>query len=166
MLNKIFSQDKDLADFINSPLIQPLDRAAALKAAFEGSGVHEDLQSFVLLLAEKNRLGVIKDVELAFQDKADAANGVVRGTVRAAYALSGDEQKAVEDMIQKATGKKVILQFEQDSTVIGGLKAQVGSFTFDDTVDTHLTTKDFHIVALSAFFRGKLSVPRGTSRFA
>ena len=137
-INKIFAEDQEVGDFMVSPLVQPSDRVKVLEEALKNSDVSDDVKKFVLVLATKNRLGLFNDIVAAFQDKADEANGVTRGTVRSAYALSSDERSKIEEIVKKATGKNVILTYTEDPSVIGGLIAQVGSYTFDDSIDSHL----------------------------
>lgn len=137
-LKKVFLDDKTTREFLTSPLTKASDRQQTLIKALESGGVLEDVKKLVLLLAQKNRLGFFGEIVLAFQDRADQAGGVTRGTVRSAHVLSEDERKQVETMVKKATGKNVILNYKEDASVIGGLIAQVGSYTFDDTIGSHL----------------------------
>jgi F-type H+-transporting ATPase subunit delta len=34
--------------------------------------------------------------------------------------------------------KKIILTYKEDPTLLGGVVAQVGGWTFDDSIETHL----------------------------
>lgn len=137
-LSQLFNSDDEISQFINSPLVKSNEREGALIAAMEKANVSEDVKKFVLLLARKNRLSVFDEIVLSFQDKADEANGVTRGEVRSSYSLTPEERKQIEEIVAKATGKNVILTYKVDSTVIGGLIAEVGSYTFDDSIDLHL----------------------------
>lgn len=137
-LGQLINSDKEIVDFLQSPLVQSSDREKALQEALGKGDVSEEVKKVVLLLAQKNRLSIFNDVVLAFQDKADEANGVTRGEVRSACSLSPEERKRIEEIVVKATGKNVILTYKEDPSIIGGLIAQVGSFTFDDSIGSHL----------------------------
>ncbi|MES2964311.1 MAG: ATP synthase F1 subunit delta, partial [Bdellovibrionota bacterium] len=90
------------------------------------------------LLARKDRLGVFGEIVHAFEAEADAANNVARGVVRSATVLGQDDRKRIEDQVERVLKKKVILSYKVDPSVIGGLVAQVGSYTFDDSISAHL----------------------------
>jgi F-type H+-transporting ATPase subunit delta len=127
-----------VAQFVASPLVRSQDKTQALLKAFKGSGLPEQVLNFVLLLAQKGRLSLLPEIIAAFQAKEDQANGVTRGTVRAAKELSSQQKEALTKSVSEITKKKVILQYTEDKSLIGGLVAQVGSLTFDDSLAAHL----------------------------
>src|SRR5262249_48841149 len=86
----------------------------------------------------KNRLGVFKDIVGAYEQIADEAHGVMRGTVRSATVLAPEERKRIETLVSRATAKQVILTYKEDPSLLGGLVAEVGSYTFDDSLLSHL----------------------------
>ncbi|MCB0419440.1 MAG: ATP synthase F1 subunit delta [Bdellovibrionales bacterium] len=138
-LGDLFNKDKDIYDFIHSPLIVAASREAALKAALDGNGVSEDVSNFILMLARKNRIAAFEGILEAYQNQVDIENGVTRGIVRSVSVLSPEERVAIEKKISDVTGKRVILNYTEEPNLIGGLIAQVGSYTFDDTLTTHLS---------------------------
>ena len=99
----------------------------------------EILKNFMLLLGMKNRLSLFADIVTSYQSIADEAHGVTRGVVRSATVLAPDERKRIEELVGRATKKQVILTYKEDPSLLGGLIAEVGSFTFDDSLSSHLT---------------------------
>lgn len=136
-LSKTLSSDKTLTDFVQSPLIPPHQKAQFLKTALSGR-VSDEVTYFMTTLAEKNRLGLFFEIETAFESIMDIDHGVLRGVVRSASALSPESRKKIEDTVNKVTGKKVILTFTEDPKLLGGMVAQVGGWTFDDSLESHL----------------------------
>src|SRR4029077_20300117 len=86
----------------------------------------------------KNRLGIFSEIVTAFEHITDEAHGVTRGTVRSATVLAPEERKRIETLVGRATKKQVILTYKEDPSLLGGLVAEVGSFTFDDSLHAHL----------------------------
>jgi len=119
-------------------LVPAQQKEGFLKKAFEGSKISPNLAHFICLLARKGRLEFFNDIVEAYQKRTDEAHGVCRGTVRSAVVLSGTDREKVEDIVQERTGKKVILNYLVDPDLIGGMVAQVGSFKFDDGINSHL----------------------------
>lgn len=123
--------------YFENPMVSPEQKVTAVKAALTGK-VSEEVLNTILLLAEKGRLSVLDEVAQAFQDFLDIEEGITRGVVRSAQALSADGQKEIEQKISKVLNKKIVLTYEQDPKLLGGVVAQVGGWTFDDSIDTHL----------------------------
>lgn len=137
VLKAAFQLEPEITSFIVNPLVSPDNKLKALKAALDGK-IDGDLMSFLSLLAEKNRLGSFMEITEAFEEISDEANGVTRGTVRSATALSAESRKQIEDTVKKVTKRNVILTFKEDSSLYGGTIAQVGGWTFDDSLASHL----------------------------
>ena len=57
-LEVVFSNDRDIKLFLESPLLQPSDRLKVLKASLDGKGLSKEVYDLILLLAAKSRLAV------------------------------------------------------------------------------------------------------------
>jgi F-type H+-transporting ATPase subunit delta len=134
----IFEMDETIRGFVRSPILTAEEKESSLAAALKNSGVSPETASFVCLLARKNRLSLFEEIVAAVKTQSDLAHGVTRGTVRSAAVLSPDERKRIEEIVSRYTQKQVILTYKEDPSVIGGLIAEAGSYTFDDTLTSHL----------------------------
>lgn len=130
--------DSSVKNFFSNPLISSDKKVAAIKESLSGKGISEEVLNTVVLLGEKNRLEILDQVAIAFQELLDAEEGLTRGVVRSAQPLSAESQREVEAKVNKILNKKIILTYEQDPKLLGGVIAQVGGWTFDDSIDTHL----------------------------
>lgn len=138
VVKESLGSDVAFQDFIASPLYRPADKVKVMEAVTAAVALNDTLKRFLLLLARKNRLGIFAEVLSAFQSIADEANGITRGAVRSATALGPDERARITELVGAALKKKVILTFHEDSSLLGGMVAEVGSFTFDDSLKSHL----------------------------
>ena len=137
---RIFSEalkaDKEVAAFLESPLVRPAQKQKALEKVVESA--IPSVKNFMLLLAKKNRLSLFDDIVTAFQSIVDESHGVTRGLVKSSTVLAPDERRQIEEIVGRVTKKQVILTYKEDPTLLGGLVAEVGSFTFDDSLFSHL----------------------------
>lgn len=132
-----FTSDKNIKSWLNDPSVKPEDRLKSVQTTFKGK-VHQELFNMLQLLAERERLAFIEQIAMAFQKLIDQDNEVMRGEVRSAVALDQASRDRLEKQVAQVTGKQVILNYVIDPSVIGGLVAKVGSYTFDDSLDSHL----------------------------
>ena len=137
-LEQIFVQDQEAFEYLNSATVRPEEKQLVVKKAVAGSGICGEVENVLDLIAKRNRFGIFSELTAAFQSQIDSANGVARGVVRSASLLGPDERKRIEGMVETVLKKKIIMTYKVDVHLIGGLVAQVGSFTFDDTLDSHL----------------------------
>lgn len=137
-LELAFSKDKETHDFLTNPLVDVKTRVTVVEKALANKAISKEAADLIMLLARRDRFGIFKELVTAYEQQADNANKVCRGTVRSAVVLGQDDRRRVEATVEKVLNKKVIMNYKVDPTVIGGLIAQVGSYTFDDTISTHL----------------------------
>lgn len=137
-LADLMDQDSQIKEFLVSPLVKSDNKSTAFKEALKDAQVSDEVVNFVLLLAAKDRLALFQEVVAAYQFLSDEAHGVARGTVRSTTVLNPDQRKEIEEIVAKVIGKQVIMTYKEDPSVIGGLIAEVGSYTFDDTITSHL----------------------------
>jgi F-type H+-transporting ATPase subunit delta len=138
ILSEMFSETSEFKEWIGSQTVRATDKAAALKQALQGQKLSPAIASFIYLLAERQRLPLLAQITEGFQEELDKASGLCRGNVRSASALGQDERESIEKIVNKVINKKVIMSYKVDPTIIGGLIAEVGSYTFDDSLESHL----------------------------
>ncbi len=138
-----FEKSPELVEFFKSPSVTTENKQAAVKATF--SKASPDVFNLLSLLNDKNRMEFFCDIATSFENMIDDARGISRGTVRSASSLDPEQRKKLEDTVKKVTGRQVILKFENDPTLVGGLIAKVGGWTFDDSLSSHLQTMKDHL---------------------
>lgn len=137
-LTEAIDKSESLRDFFTGPTTKAADQKEVLAKLFEKNDLIEEVKGLLSVLTEKRRLNLLSEIVLAYQSVVDEANGVDRGVVRSAMTLGPDDRSKIESIISKHTGKKAVLDYQVDKSLLGGLVAQVGSFTFDDSLDTQL----------------------------
>ena len=136
-LEEAFAKEPAIQEYFATPLVRPEQREEALLKAV-ASKVSSEIRDFLLLLATRNRLSLFSEIVQAYEQQNDAAHGVTRGTVESAIALRPEERKGLEATVKKVIKKEVILSYKTNPKIIGGLLAKVGSYTFDDSIQSHL----------------------------
>jgi F-type H+-transporting ATPase subunit delta len=68
----------------------------------------------------------------------DEHNNVARAKVKAATVLDEGSIQSIAQALEKITGKKVAVEFQQDPTLIGGVVAQIGDLVLDGSVRRQL----------------------------
>ena len=137
-LSEAIEKDSEILEFLTSPLVSKDKKEKVFTDGLNGQFSGET-KSFLLLLAQKGRVQLIPEIVLAFQTLIDESNEVTRGTVRSAAPLANTELEKIKETVSKITNKKVILTYKEDKSLIGGLVAEVGGFTFDDSLTSHMT---------------------------
>jgi F-type H+-transporting ATPase subunit delta len=129
-----FEQSADFREMGDNPLLGDEARDKVVEQLGQRFGASKDIVQFVRLLVRRGRLIVLPDVVRQFGEMVDEHNGVLRATVRSASKLSTVYLDKLKGRIEKATGKQVVIQFEQDPALIAGVLTQIGDRVIDGTV--------------------------------
>lgn len=137
-VSESLEKDQSLMDFFTGPTTAREDQLKAMNGLFDKNKFSENVKGLLTILIQKRRFDYLSDIAKEFQTQVDQSQGIARGEVQSASALFPEERKALEATISKYIGKQVVLEYREEPSLVGGLVAKVGSFTFDDTIETQL----------------------------
>lgn len=137
-LNSAIQKDQDLKSFFSIPTIKSIEQKKVFENAFAQKKLRDEIRGLIFLLVEKRRMSLLPQISSAFQAVVDASKGVDRGVVRSASTLFPEDRARIETIISRYTRKKAVLEYQEDRALLGGLVAQVGSYTLDDSLETQL----------------------------
>jgi F-type H+-transporting ATPase subunit delta len=101
--------------------------------------VESEVLNLLKLMTKMGRFEVFKSVGKAFELLLDQATGVIRGTVFSSHRLSEAEREKIEVSLRQLIRKtNVILKYEVDPELIGGVVAKVGGVIFDSSIRSYL----------------------------
>jgi F-type H+-transporting ATPase subunit delta len=129
-----------LTSVFANPAIPAARKAALVTSLLERVGpLSPPLSKLVLLLAERDRLVLLSDLASAYQDRLLDHQRIIRGSVTTAVALDAQKLHLLEQGLEKATGRRVILESRVDPAIIGGVITRLGSTIYDGSVTTQLS---------------------------
>jgi F-type H+-transporting ATPase subunit delta len=138
-LADLFSGNESLSSIATNPAI-PVGRKTALaKALVDRAAIPTAaVGKLIVLLASRDRLVLLPDVARAFSARVMDYQKIVRGEVTTATPLPPEKLRALEQSLQHATGRTVILESRVDPAIIGGVVTRLGSTVYDGSVTTQL----------------------------
>ena len=137
-LVQLFEANPELAGIIQSPLHPEAARKAIFASIISSANLTPIMTSLVNLLIEKNRVANLVEINEYYLGLVDEHANVARAKISAAVEL---DEKVIQDIaatLQKLTGKKIVVDFQQDTGLIGGLVARIGDLVLDGSVRTQL----------------------------
>lgn len=92
----------------------------------------------LVLLADRDRLVLLRDLLAAYRDRLLDHRHVVRADVTTASPLDAPRAQAIQQGLARLTGRTVMLATKVDPSMIGGLIARIGSTVYDGSVTRQL----------------------------
>lgn len=137
-LAQLLDEDPRFAEMLKSPVFSISEKKSVIGTILDKMDAGKTMRSFCFLLADKERLGILRDIAAWYGILLDSAKGILRGKVITAIGLSPEKQKALREALEKKSGHDMELTFEVDPEILGGLVLAVGDRVLDTSLRAQL----------------------------
>jgi F-type H+-transporting ATPase subunit delta len=104
-------------------------------------------RNFVAVLISHGRLFDFDEIVREFRHEMNRRLGISEADVTTARKLDEAERKAVEAQIAGLTGGRIIANFHEDSSLVGGMIVRIGSTVYDGSVAGRLDRLEEQLAA-------------------
>lgn len=129
---------KDLRHVLLNPIFTAQERNGALGAVLAKITLSDLSRRLLILLGERNRVGLLTEVARITRQLADTRAGRVRAEVESATPLTNEARDQLRRALERRTGRSVEMTVTVDPKLLGGLRARVGSVVLDGTLRSQL----------------------------
>ena len=130
--------NRELRILLENPGYSLPDRQGAIDALANALELSPLTVNFLRLLLERQRIADLAHIARIYRAMVDQQAGRIRATVTSARPLGDDQMDRLREAIGRMTGRSVILESQTDSSLIGGVVAQVGTTLLDGSLRTQL----------------------------
>lgn len=139
-MSSLFAGSAELEQVLANPAIEFDDRSKLLNTFLDKLGLSPIANNFFRLLMDRGRIADTRDISRVYARLLDEEKGITRADVVAAAPLSEEEVRRLKEVLTKLAGSDVVVEVKEDSSLIGGVRAQIGDLVLDGTVKTQLET--------------------------
>ncbi|WP_456455299.1 ATP synthase F1 subunit delta [Thermovibrio sp.] len=135
-LLKIF--DEKALRYFKSPVVSTEKKRALLEEVLKNFEVSEELKKVLLLMVERNRLGLLKEFKEEFESFVNQRLGIVKAEITSATELDQEVLGKIKAKIEELFGKKAEITVKVDPSIIGGFVVKVADKVLDASIKTQL----------------------------
>jgi len=136
-IREVLEETPSFAAFLSDPGIGASERTAVLDKVFRGRA-SPLLMNFLLVLNDKGRLRLLKQIAEAYAAMLDEQSGKVEVDVTVARKLGREQLAEVKEKVSQALGKDAVVHQYVDPEIIGGLVLRVEDRLIDASVKYQL----------------------------
>ncbi len=137
-LAEVLENAPELTKIFRNPIFGAEEKRGVITKVLDKVAACAMVRNFCQLLADKNRLSFLPEINASYGTLLDLAQGVLRGKLVTAVKLSDAVQKNVVNKLQSESGRQVVLEYEVDQDIIGGLMLKVGDKVLDASIRAQL----------------------------
>lgn len=138
-VGELLRQFPDLERVLTTPAVPTARKAAAVTALLPRLALSSPVSKLLVLLAERDRLGLLPELVDAYRERLMEHQHVVTAEITTAEPLPADRLAQLQQRLAHATGRSVTLTTRVDPELIGGIVTRVGGVVYDGSLATQLT---------------------------
>lgn len=137
---EVFRTNEEFVKLMSHPKISVEEKSKVLETVFKGR-VSDELTGFLLSIESKGRFQEVSDILSYFVDRYREFKRIGVAHVTSAVPLKDSEKKAVEERLLETTAyESFVLDFQVDSSLIGGMVIRIGDRVVDSSIKTKLNS--------------------------
>ncbi len=142
---KLFEHRK-LAFLLREPNIAAKRKEKALRDALTSKVLPTSL-NLTLLIVQRDLVDIMPNIAAEFERMVLDYHNEAVAQVTTAASMDATQQNLVKQALEKATGKKILMQTRVDPAILGGVVARVGDTVIDGSVRYRLTALQQQLLA-------------------
>ncbi len=128
----------ELVRIFRNPVISVEEKRKVIASVMDIPKVSQTVRNFCMLLADRERLEFIQDIQAYYSVLLDAEKGVIRGELVTAVKLANNKRNQVKAQLEAQAGSKLVLSFSVDESILGGVVLKVGDRVLDASLKAQL----------------------------
>lgn len=133
-----FDKNEKLKIFILSKEISVSDKTETINQLF-GSQLSPETVHFLFLILRKKREYLFENVMYHLKKLYLEYKNIEEARIYSTHELPGSDIKNIKKILEKMTGKEIIIYREIDSSLIGGIRVQLENTVYDLSIKGYLS---------------------------
>ena len=130
-------RDPRVAQALDNPRLGASEKESLL-LSIGGDNLTPDARSFVRVLVEADRIGLLPDIAALFEALKDRAEGAAKAEIETAFELSDAQLGELTSALEKRFGKRIEATVRVNADLLGGARVTVGDTVIDASVQGKL----------------------------
>ena len=130
--------DDKAIKYFKSPIIPVEKKKALLEEVLKKVEVSQELKKLLELMAQRDRLGLLRELLQEFEQFVNARLGIVKAEIISATELDEEVLKKIKEKIEQLFGKKAEVSVKLDPSLIGGFVVKVADKVLDASIKHQL----------------------------
>lgn len=136
--HRLVEDNRELLHFYTNPAVPLASKKAVTGEILGRLNFSQPTRNFIFILLDNYRINYLAEIVKAFHHLLNERMGVVQAEVTMAAGLDRATQDRLVSRLEALTGKKVVLQFQADPLLLGGVITRIGDTIYDGSVRQQL----------------------------
>ncbi len=147
-VEQLISGSELLQRALVSPAVNKSRKSAIVTRLADEMEVHRKIRNFLLVLVSHRRTKELGAIRRSFEEVVDERLGWIPARITSAKELTAEQREHIERALGTEFGKFIRAHYQVDPSLIGGVRAHVGSKEYDATIRGRLESMRLRLAAI------------------
>ncbi len=136
--DELLGAQATLRNVLSLPTIAAKKRVTVLEQVVAGQGFEASTVNLLRLLTERERMRLLGLIREEYQKLLLEHQRIQPGEVTSSEPLAEEQRRRLSEQLGKALGKTMVLDYEEDPKLVGGIVVRVRNRVYDASVSAQL----------------------------
>ena len=137
-LKKLLVENADFTSYMINPLWTEKDKTDVLNDTAKILGLNKDTTNCLQSMIENRRMAELSSVLNDFEDMYYKKSSIAKVKVETVKSLTAMQESKLSKVLESVLKQNVVIDYEINPSILGGLRIQCGSKMFDDCLASKL----------------------------
>lgn len=133
-----YAESAELRNVLANPAVELGTKHAVIEKLTARLGASRIVRNFLFVVADHQRTHLLPEIQQTFETVIRQRQGVAEADVTSAAELSGAQKTALQQTLERLTGKKIQAKYSLDPALLGGAVVRIGDTIYDGSVRKRL----------------------------
>lgn len=134
IINRLVQANQEVKNILCSPIVQYNDKLQIIESITENLNIEPILQQFLILLLKNSRISILPNVVVYYQELLNKSRNIKMVKVTSSKNLQEEEQKWLQKYLEDSLKEKIIITYDCDKALIGGIVIKYDSILLDYSI--------------------------------
>lgn len=137
-LSQVYERSPDLRAVLANPVFSAAQRQKVLDEIASRLALSKTVHTAARLLLQRGRMPALPAISRALRNMVDEQAGRIRARLTSATPLDKGTEVRIRAALGRATSMNVVLETQEDPSLIAGIVTQVGDVIYDGSIAAQL----------------------------
>ena len=133
-----YAESGELRNVLANPAVERAAKHGVIEKLAARLGASRIVRNFLLVMVDHQRTHLLPEIQQTFESVIRQRQGLAEAEVTSAAELSASQKTALEQTLERLTGKKIQAKYSQDAGLLGGAVVRIGDTIYDGSVRNRL----------------------------
>ncbi|XVN42646.1 MAG: ATP synthase F1 subunit delta [Candidatus Rickettsia vulgarisii] len=135
IIDGLVQENQEVKNILYSPITEYKDKLQIIESITKNFNIEPIVKQLLILLLKHSRMSVLSNVVAYYQDLLNKSRNIKMVKVTSSKNLQEEEQKWLQKYLEDSLKQKIVINYDNDKELIGGIIIEYDSILLDYSIN-------------------------------